>query len=108
MRAFVGGIKDMGARNQPTMNDVEDGERMREEDEEAVAVERAVPSVDHDRRAFVVAAVLTPPDVISQLSLAIPTILLYEASILSVKYVERRRREADAAAAASAAGEAAE
>ena len=58
--------------------------------------------------AFVVAAVLTPPDVISQLSLAVPTILLYEASILSVKYVERRRREADAAAAASAAGEAAE
>ena len=35
-------------------------------------------------------------------------ILLYEASILSVKLVERRRREADAAAAASAAGEAAE
>ena len=58
--------------------------------------------------AFVIAAVLTPPDVISQLSLAIPTILLYEASILSVKLVERRRREADAAAAASAAGEAAE
>jgi sec-independent protein translocase protein TatC len=58
--------------------------------------------------AFVVAAVLTPPDVISQLSLALPTILLYEASILSVKLVERRRREADAAAAATAAGEAAE
>ena len=35
--------------------------------------------------AFVIAAVLTPPDVISQLSLAIPTILLYEASILSVR-----------------------
>jgi sec-independent protein translocase protein TatC len=58
--------------------------------------------------AFVVAAVLTPPDVISQLSLAIPTLLLYEASILSVRWVERRRREADAAAAAAAAGEAAE
>jgi sec-independent protein translocase protein TatC len=58
--------------------------------------------------AFVIAAVLTPPDVISQLSLAIPTILLYEASILSVKLVERRRRESEAAAAASAAGEAAE
>ena len=58
--------------------------------------------------AFVIAAVLTPPDVISQLSLAVPTILLYEASILSVRLVERRRREADAAAAAAAAGEAAE
>jgi sec-independent protein translocase protein TatC len=40
---------------------------------------------------FVVAAVLTPPDVISQLSLAIPMILLYEASIFSVGRVERRR-----------------
>jgi len=58
--------------------------------------------------AFVIAAVLTPPDVISQLSLALPTILLYEASILSVKLVERRRRETEAAAAASATGEAAE
>lgn len=58
--------------------------------------------------AFVIAAVLTPPDVISQLSLALPTLLLYEASILSVKLVERRRRDAEAAAAASAAGEAAE
>ena len=33
---------------------------------------------------FVIAAVLTPPDVISQLSLAIPTLLLYEASIIAV------------------------
>ncbi|NEU11322.1 twin-arginine translocase subunit TatC [Methylobacterium sp. BTF04] len=41
---------------------------------------------------FVVAAVLTPPDVISQLSLAIPMILLYEASIFSVARVERRRK----------------
>ncbi|GJD32349.1 Sec-independent protein translocase protein TatC [Methylobacterium adhaesivum] len=40
---------------------------------------------------FVVAAVLTPPDVISQLSLAIPMILLYEASIISVGRVERMR-----------------
>jgi len=57
--------------------------------------------------AFIVAPVLTPPDVISQLSLAIPTMLLYEASILSVRMVERRR-EAEATAAAAAAGEAAE
>jgi sec-independent protein translocase protein TatC len=52
--------------------------------------------------AFIIAAVLTPPDVISQLSLAIPTVLLYEASILSVRMVERRR-ERDEAAAADAA-----
>jgi sec-independent protein translocase protein TatC len=52
--------------------------------------------------AFIIAAVLTPPDVISQLSLAIPTMLLYEASILSVRMVERRRERDEAAAAAAA------
>jgi len=51
---------------------------------------------------FVVAAVLTPPDVISQLALAIPTLLLYEASILSVRSVERKRAAADAARTAAA------
>ena len=40
--------------------------------------------------AFIVAAVLTPPDPISQISLAIPTILLYEITIFAVRYVERR------------------
>jgi sec-independent protein translocase protein TatC len=40
--------------------------------------------------AFVLAAVLTPPDVISQLSLAIPLMILYEGSIWSVKIVEKR------------------
>ena len=48
--------------------------------------------------AFIVAAVLTPPDMISQFGLAIPTILLYEGSIIAVKVVERRRAEAEAAA----------
>jgi sec-independent protein translocase protein TatC len=38
---------------------------------------------------FVIAAVLTPPDVISQFALAIPTLLLYELAILSVKFVEK-------------------
>jgi sec-independent protein translocase protein TatC len=52
--------------------------------------------------AFIVAAVLTPPDVVSQLSLAVPTILLYEASILSVRLVERRRAREEANAAAEA------
>ena len=47
--------------------------------------------------AFIVAAVLTPPDPISQISLAIPTIALYELSILSVRYIERQRRLAEAA-----------
>jgi len=50
--------------------------------------------------AFVAAAILTPPDIISQIGLAVPTILLYEASIISVRFMERRRAQADAAAAA--------
>ncbi len=49
---------------------------------------------------FVAAAVLTPPDVISQLSLAIPMLLLYEASVWSVRLLERRRAKAEAASAA--------
>ena len=40
--------------------------------------------------AFVIAAVLTPPDVISQLSLAIPLLILYEGSIWSVRFVEKK------------------
>jgi sec-independent protein translocase protein TatC len=48
---------------------------------------------------FVVAAVLTPPDVFSQLALAIPGLLLYELSILSVKYLERKRAREQAARA---------
>jgi sec-independent protein translocase protein TatC len=40
--------------------------------------------------AFVIAAVLTPPDVLSQLSLALPLLLLYEASVWSVRWVERK------------------
>jgi sec-independent protein translocase protein TatC len=39
--------------------------------------------------AFVIAAVLTPPDVISQLSLAIPLMILYEGSIYAVAIVEK-------------------
>jgi sec-independent protein translocase protein TatC len=52
--------------------------------------------------AFVIAAVLTPPDVISQLSLAAPLLILYEGSILSVAYVEKKAA-AEAAAKAAAA-----
>jgi sec-independent protein translocase protein TatC len=45
--------------------------------------------------AFVAAAILTPPDVISQIGLAIPTILLYEVSILCARLVERKRKDED-------------
>jgi len=38
--------------------------------------------------AFVVAAVLAPPDVLTQTGLAVPIILLYEISILTVRWVE--------------------
>ena len=52
--------------------------------------------------AFVIAAVLTPPDVLSQMSLAIPLLLLYEGAIWSVKLVERKAKAEEAAAAAQA------
>lgn len=39
--------------------------------------------------AFVVAAVLTPPDPMSQIGLAIPTIILYEVSIWAARWIER-------------------
>jgi sec-independent protein translocase protein TatC len=55
--------------------------------------------------AFVVAAILTPPDPISQISLALPTIVLYEISIIAVRYVEKARRAAEAANAADAPAE---
>ena len=45
--------------------------------------------------AFVAAAVLTPPDVISQIGLALPTILLYEISIISVGMVQGPPPEED-------------
>lgn len=55
--------------------------------------------------AFVVAAVVTPPDVVSQLALAIPMCLLYELGILAASLVSRSvtRAEVDAAAAVDAA-----
>ncbi len=49
--------------------------------------------------AFIIAAVLTPPDPISQISLAIPAMLLYEVSILAVRQIERSRAAAEAAEA---------
>ena len=52
--------------------------------------------------AFAAAAILTPPDPISQIGLAIPTIGLYEASILTVRLLERRRHRAERARADAA------
>ena len=43
--------------------------------------------------AFIVAAVITPPDVISQVLLASVLILLYEISIFSVRLIEKQRKE---------------
>ena len=45
---------------------------------------------------FVAAAVLTPPDPVSQIGLAVPTLLLYELSIISARLVEKRRAEKEA------------
>jgi sec-independent protein translocase protein TatC len=45
--------------------------------------------------AFVIAAVLTPPDVVSQLMLAIPMIILYEIGILTARLVIKRRPAAE-------------
>jgi len=41
--------------------------------------------------AFIVAAVLTPPDMISQLLLAVPLVILYEVSLIAIWFTERRR-----------------
>ena len=45
--------------------------------------------------AFVMAAVLTPPDVISQVMLAVPIIVLYELSILAARVMVRRPGNGD-------------
>lgn len=43
---------------------------------------------------FVIAAILTPPDLFSMFFLAIPGVMLYELSILSVQLIEKKRDEA--------------
>jgi sec-independent protein translocase protein TatC len=42
---------------------------------------------------FVVAAIITPPDIISQIGLAIPLILLYEISIFAARWVAPKREK---------------
>ena len=53
---------------------------------------------------FAVAAVLTPPDIVSQISLAVPLILLYFLSIFSCRMVEKARARREAAEEADLAG----
>jgi sec-independent protein translocase protein TatC len=43
--------------------------------------------------SVIAAAILTPPDIISQVGLAIPIIILYEISIIAVRAVERKKAE---------------
>jgi sec-independent protein translocase protein TatC len=47
-----------------------------------------------------VAAVLTPPDIVSQLLLAVPLVLLYEFAIIAIWFTERRRKREDLASEA--------
>ncbi len=44
---------------------------------------------------FIVAAVLAPPDVVSQLALAVPLLAFYEISILIGSWIEKKREEED-------------
>jgi sec-independent protein translocase protein TatC len=55
--------------------------------------------------AFVAAAILTPPDVISQVGLAVPMMLLYQISIVCARMIEKQKaqREAEEEAAEKAA-----
>ncbi|AEH88422.1 MAG: twin-arginine translocase subunit TatC [Mesorhizobium sp.] len=55
--------------------------------------------------AFIVAAVLTPPDPMSQIGLAIPTILLYEVSIWAARWIERDQEKQRVAREKQEAGE---
>ncbi|MCA0422987.1 MAG: twin-arginine translocase subunit TatC [Proteobacteria bacterium] len=42
---------------------------------------------------FIIAAILTPPDIISQFALAVPSMALYELSIYSVRWAEKKRAQ---------------
>ena len=44
---------------------------------------------------FALAAILTPPDPITQVGLAIPLLLLYELSIFTVKFIEKKKEKED-------------
>ena len=42
---------------------------------------------------FSIAAILTPPDPITQVGLAIPLLLLYELSIITVRFTEKKNNK---------------
>jgi len=46
---------------------------------------------------FIIAAFLTPPDVISQFLMAVPLMVLYEISILIAKVAGKKKKEAEEA-----------
>ena len=50
---------------------------------------------------FIVAAVLTPPDPISQVAMAVPLMALYELSVQAVRIIDARRKKREAAEAAN-------
>jgi len=50
--------------------------------------------------AFAIAAVLTPPDVGSQLMLAVPLIILYELSLIGIWFTEKKRQKSETPEAA--------
>lgn len=59
----------------------------------------SVETLTHYRRhaivgVFVIAALITPPDLISQLALGLPVIALYELSILFIKYTQKQNEGA--------------
>ena len=43
---------------------------------------------------FIIAAILTPPDAISQIGLAIPMLILYELSIIACKKINKDKKDA--------------
>ncbi|MHB9880906.1 twin-arginine translocase subunit TatC [Pacificimonas sp. ICDLI1SI03] len=49
--------------------------------------------------AFVISALVTPPDIISQFMLAVPMIILYEGSIIAIRFTQKREAKAQALAA---------
>ena len=42
---------------------------------------------------FIIAGFITPPDILSQIALAIPMLLLYEIGIVATKYIENRKQK---------------
>jgi sec-independent protein translocase protein TatC len=48
--------------------------------------------------AFIIAAIVTPPDVVSQLALAVPMCLLYEVGLVAAKFFIKHTQAPDQAA----------